>query len=347
MRRLGKTLVATAVALASATSTAHAQDGWVWPVRGTVITPYSNDNARPYAGGMHRGIDIAAAAGTPVAVASGGEVSYAGNLGSSGLTVAVRTQDARHVTSYLHLSTIAVSRGQRVDAGTRLGAVGTSGGRSVEQPHLHFGVRLADRDNFYLDPLSLLPPLGVNATGAPIPAPATAPERAAEAPVPSPRPQGATQGVRARRPTLRPSPATGRGRSFQPLPARRANRATVERGAPVSQVPRAVSAGPPVHRSRARIHHPTAVSGALLPEPRDGRPWGGAAILLGAALVLLVTLGGGISSGIRSTSQIGMLTACRAASRLRSGWIAATSKPSTRRSPRAATRIGPPRLGGR
>ena len=44
---------------------------WAWPVEGEVITPYRN-GADPYAGGQHRGIDIAAAAGTPVVAAAGG-----------------------------------------------------------------------------------------------------------------------------------------------------------------------------------------------------------------------------------------------------------------------------------
>ena len=63
-----------------------AEDGWTWPVRGRVLTTYTNDNARPYAGGMHRGIDIAAAVGTPVVAARAGAVTFAGPLGSSGLT---------------------------------------------------------------------------------------------------------------------------------------------------------------------------------------------------------------------------------------------------------------------
>ena len=45
---------------------AHAS--WSWPVQGEVITQYRN-GADPYAGGQHRGIDIAAAAGTPVVAA--------------------------------------------------------------------------------------------------------------------------------------------------------------------------------------------------------------------------------------------------------------------------------------
>src|SRR5207248_147056 len=129
---------------------------WQWPVRGTVITPYRN-GSDPYAGGQHRGVDIAAAAGTPVAAATAGAVTFAGPLGSSGLTVAVRTADGRFDTSYLHLSSIRVAAGDAVAAGDVLGAVGTSGRRSAAEPHLHFGVRDAGSRFAYHDPLEFLP----------------------------------------------------------------------------------------------------------------------------------------------------------------------------------------------
>ena len=64
MRRL---LITLAAFLLLATP-AHAS--WSWPVRGDVITPYRNGD-NPYAAGQHRGIDIAAAVGTPVVAAAG------------------------------------------------------------------------------------------------------------------------------------------------------------------------------------------------------------------------------------------------------------------------------------
>ncbi len=154
---------------------ARGAPGWRWPVEGAVITAYSNDVANPYAGGMHRGVDIEAATGTPVQSARAGQVTYAGALGYSGLTVAVRTVDG-YVTSYLHLSAVAVRRGETVGGGSRLGAVGTTGRRSKPEPHLHFGVRVAGAERRYVDPLSLLPPLPGAGPGAPpLRAPATVP----------------------------------------------------------------------------------------------------------------------------------------------------------------------------
>jgi hypothetical protein len=124
-------------------------------VEGRVITPYRN-GADPYAAGQHRGIDLAARIGSDVVAATGGTVTFAGPLGASGLTVGVRT-DNGFDTSYLHLSSIGVSAGDRVTAGSRLGAVGTTGRRSVAAPHLHFGVREAGSRFAYRDPLDFLP----------------------------------------------------------------------------------------------------------------------------------------------------------------------------------------------
>jgi hypothetical protein len=178
---------------------ASAAEGWLWPVGGAVITSYSNDNARPYAGGMHRGIDIAARVGATVTAARSGTVTFAGALGSSGITVAVATADGLHVTSYLHLRSVAVKRGEPVGAGRKIGEVGTSGRRSAAEPHLHFGVRRAGRAHAYVDPLSLLPPApGRSAIAAPVVAPVPARPLPQAAPVPlKPVPAGVLHRARA------------------------------------------------------------------------------------------------------------------------------------------------------
>ncbi len=179
MRRKIIVLAATASALLLSAPGAWAGERWTWPVRGSVVTMYANDNARPYAGGMHRGIDIAADAGTPVVAARAGRVTFAGALGAAGNVVAIRSADGRYATSYLHLGGVSVSRGERVAIGAAIGEVGTTGRRSVPAPHLHFGVRLAAVEARYVDPLSLLPPNGRGAS-APAPVPVAAPRRAQE-----------------------------------------------------------------------------------------------------------------------------------------------------------------------
>ena len=229
MRSLPLTLALLLVALMVHAPPAPA--AWSWPLAGELITPYRNGDD-PYAPGQHRGIDIAGPVGAPVAAAAGGEVLFAGTAGSSGVTVSVRTAEGLD-TSYLHLSSLAVRKGERVPAGARLGSVGTSGRRSVERAHLHFGVRESGSRHAYRDPLALLGPPPAAAPNDPLPAPAPVPVPAPVAPAPAPLPAPAPGGVPARRPLTgtrrvpvpRPSPGARRG------PA--ARRVPVARGVPV------------------------------------------------------------------------------------------------------------------
>ena len=139
-------LIAVVLALPS---TAHART-WRWPVRGDVVERFRL-GADPFAKGQHRGIEIQARKGARVRAACGGRVRFAGTVPRHGRTVSVTC--GPFVATYLHLSSMAVRRGQRVAPGQRLG---TSGLR------LHFGVRKAVDRFAYVDPLSLLPsdPLG-------------------------------------------------------------------------------------------------------------------------------------------------------------------------------------------
>jgi hypothetical protein len=173
-------------ALLLPSSSALADPDWTWPVRGPVLTKFLNGDD-PYAAGQHRGIDIGAAVGTPVVAATAGTVVYAGVVGSSGLTVAERAGD--YELSYLHLSSASVRSGDHVEAGERLGAVGVSGTRSVEEAHLHFGVRSAADRHAYLDPLRFLPPPSgpdpkPQAAPVPVQEPVAAPAPVAAAPAP-------------------------------------------------------------------------------------------------------------------------------------------------------------------
>jgi hypothetical protein len=163
---------------------------WTWPVRGPVITAYRNGDD-PYAAGQHRGIDVGAPVGSRVVAAAGGTVTFVGIAGSSGLTVSERTADGRFDLSYLHLSAASVHRGEAVAEGAALGAVGVSGRRSAEAPHLHFGVREAGSRSAYRDPLDFLapPPAADAPDPAPAPVPVTQPaepEPVAAGPAPAP-----------------------------------------------------------------------------------------------------------------------------------------------------------------
>lgn len=129
-------------------------EGLRWPVDGTVVTEF-HTGSDPYAAGQHRGIDIAADLGTTVVSPTTGEVTYSGRLPDGGETVTLRANGL--LFSHLHLATRAVKRGESVVAGSPLGAVGVTGKRSTEEPHLHFSVRDAGTKK-YIDPMSLLPP---------------------------------------------------------------------------------------------------------------------------------------------------------------------------------------------
>ena len=265
-----------------------ARAAWVWPLAGDVITRYSN-GSDPYAGGQHRGIDIAGDTGAPVVAASAGTVRFAGTAGSSGVTVSIRTLDGFD-TSYLHLSAASVREGAAVAAGERIGAVGTSGTRSAEQPHLHFGVRDAGSRHGYRDPLGLLPAfpsLGGDPREAPAPQPAPAPLPPFTAPAPAAR--GDRSPVRGAEPVGRRLPEGRRAMAGvrNPRGARRPEaggpigaRAPRERGAPGrSRAPAGGGSGAATlapGRSRANASG-RAPAGAVRPGRARARSRGGRA----------------------------------------------------------------------
>jgi Peptidase family M23/Putative peptidoglycan binding domain len=90
-------------------------------------------------GRWHTGLDYPAPKGTPIHAGGVGVVSFAGfNTGGYGNLIVV-THRLGFESWYAHLSTIAVSAGQRVVGGQAIGNVGSTG-RSTG-PHLHFEVR--------------------------------------------------------------------------------------------------------------------------------------------------------------------------------------------------------------
>lgn len=86
----------------------------------------------------HLGVDYAAPTGTPVRTVGDGVVEFAGVQRGYGNVIFVRHRN-NQVTVYAHLSRIGVKRGQRVEQGERIGAVGSTG--MSTGPHLHFEFR--------------------------------------------------------------------------------------------------------------------------------------------------------------------------------------------------------------
>lgn len=88
----------------------------------------------------HKGVDLAAATGTPIYATADGYVSKAEPFSSYGNYVSIE-HGARIQTRYAHMSRIAVAEGSRVKKGDIIGYVGSTG-RSTG-PHLHYEVRIA------------------------------------------------------------------------------------------------------------------------------------------------------------------------------------------------------------
>ena len=119
-----------------------------WPVAGAVIRRFEPP-AGPFGPG-HRGIDIAAAPGTPVRASHDGVVAFAGRVADE-LHVSIDHPDGVR-TSYSFLASLSVRGGDAVARGQVVAT--TAGGHSgVDPAHLHFGARYAGQ---YIDPMLLL-----------------------------------------------------------------------------------------------------------------------------------------------------------------------------------------------
>ena len=103
----------------------------------------------------HLGVDYRAPAGAPVVAVAGGVVAGAGVNGGAGRMVRLRHSNGFE-TEYLHLSSITVRAGTRVQQGDVIGRVGSTG--LATGPHLDYRVR---KNGVFINPLTLaqhLPP---------------------------------------------------------------------------------------------------------------------------------------------------------------------------------------------
>jgi murein DD-endopeptidase MepM/ murein hydrolase activator NlpD len=132
---------------------ASAYGTWTWPVVGPIIRGF-DPPASPYGSG-HRGIDIAAPAGTIVRAPAPGVVSFSGNVGGHLFVTIDHGGGLLSTASFL--SERLVLRGDTVVQGQSIGRSG-SGHQGDLQANLHFGVRL---NGTYVDPLDYLTPASV------------------------------------------------------------------------------------------------------------------------------------------------------------------------------------------
>ncbi|MFT7775170.1 peptidoglycan DD-metalloendopeptidase family protein [Roseateles sp.] len=98
---------------------------------------------------QHNGVDYGAPTGTAVRSVGDGTVEVAGWQNGFGNVVQVRHSGDRS-TVYAHLSKIDVKKGQRIEQGQRIGAVGSTGWATG--PHLHFEFRVGGR---HMDPRAI------------------------------------------------------------------------------------------------------------------------------------------------------------------------------------------------
>lgn len=117
-----------------------------WPVKSVKITQgygKTSFSKKAYASGKHNGIDLGGAYGTTIYAAASGKVIGTGNLGkyAYGRWIAIDHGNGM-VTLYGHLSSVGVSKGDKVDKGEVIGKMGSTGYSTGT--HLHFTVFSSD-----------------------------------------------------------------------------------------------------------------------------------------------------------------------------------------------------------
>ncbi len=124
---------------------ATAREGFIWPVRGKVITFFGRTKSK-----VSKGIDIQAPLGANVKATQSGKVIFSGEYGPFGKTVIL--QHSRGFSSvYAHNRENLVKVGQWVRQGQTVATVGMSGHAS--HPILHFEIR---KKSTAVDPLIYL-----------------------------------------------------------------------------------------------------------------------------------------------------------------------------------------------
>jgi murein DD-endopeptidase MepM/ murein hydrolase activator NlpD len=126
---------------------------FIMPVEGELTTDFAEIRYvnNEISSSRHSGLDLAAPKGTPVMAPNNGRVTFSmEGLLSPGNTIVI-DHGMGLFTSYYHLNTIDVKKGDEVKKGDVIGTVGTTGFSTG--PHLHYAVSIY---NTYVNPYQTL-----------------------------------------------------------------------------------------------------------------------------------------------------------------------------------------------
>ncbi len=125
-----------------ATPAAAGAMDWAWPVKGKLLTAFTEGN---------KGIDIAGVRNTPVLAAAGGKVIYNQSaMRGYGRLVIIKHNDT-WLSAYAHNEKVLVNEGQIVKKGEKIAEMGSS---DTDVVKLHFEIR---KQGNPVDPVKLLP----------------------------------------------------------------------------------------------------------------------------------------------------------------------------------------------
>lgn len=144
-------IAAVAAARAAAEDGDGGASGFVWPCPASRrITSGFGSREAPVPGAStdHKGIDVGAASGSGIVAAAAGRVTTSAYSSSAGNYVVI-SHGGGVSTVYMHASALYVSEGEKVSAGQKIAAVGSTGFSTG--PHLHFGVIV---NGSYVNPLN-------------------------------------------------------------------------------------------------------------------------------------------------------------------------------------------------
>lgn len=129
------------------------------PIAGSFVTTGYQTGGSLWSSGSHSGVDFRAASGSTVVAVGAGTVVEAGWGGAYGNNIVLRMNDGTY-TQYGHLSSLAVSVGQQVMAGQKIGLSGSTGNSTG--PHLHFEARTTAEYGTDVNPVAYLRARGVS-----------------------------------------------------------------------------------------------------------------------------------------------------------------------------------------